>query len=321
MSLKSRILNILKRFSGLTSALTSGQNRVSDVRKPPRTSSGGRPRKDVDVDAVMRLHRLGWSDNRIARHLGISPHTVADRIAEWKPSVAPMRKPAGVTIPPAAPPIAPVQRPVTAYKPPLPVAPKPTPVPVPVVPAPEPYGLGDIPAGCKAFFLVQGKLNQEYMHNCAQLAIGIEQWHPTEYAMLAAFRDVEKIWIVINSNEDNRLFLMSIVNDLAIRERCLISVDNGATLCTQPVRFGRFWVQHVAKAKLLRDRPHDGSRPEADMSIFEAIHNFQPIPLPSHKDKLDALLKSPKTEPEDRLSTIGGSVDGEDWHWRWSGAR
>jgi hypothetical protein len=269
----------------------------------------------------MRLHRLGWSDNRIARHLGISPHTVADRIAEWKPSVAPMREPAGVTIPPAAPPIAPDQRPVTAYKPVAssvttkPAAPVPA---LPVVPPPEPFGLATIPAGCKAFFLVHGSLNQQYVANCAQPCIGIERWH-NEYMDLPAFQAVEKVWVLMNSSEDNRVFLESLVGDITIRERCRISVDNGATLNNQPVRFGT-WVQNVAKAKLRMERPHDGSRP--DTSGFETIYNFQPIPLASHKDKLNALVARTGEPEPDRPSSPGGSLGGEEeWRWKWSGAR
>lgn len=315
MSLKLLIPNIYKRLRGLFRARLpvkmteqSAQPSVHPVQK----SHAGRKPLDLNVDAMMQMRSAGKSDAEIARKFDCSSHTVASRLREYKAPVAP------------PPPVHVQQVPAPAYKPPvLPARPVPAPAPVPVtpvVPVPPPAPYGSVPEGTKTFFLVHGNLNREYAHNYAQPAIGIEIWHH-EYLSLPAFRDAEKIWVVLNSNEDNRAFLMSIVSDIWIREKCLLSVDNGATLCTQPVRFG-VWVQYVAKDKLRRDRPHDGSRPQTDMSDFEKVRNFQKIPLPSHMEKLDALLKSPKTGEADRPSSLGGWWGSDDWRrYGGSGAR
>jgi hypothetical protein len=54
-----------------------------------------------------------------------------------------------------------------------------------------------------------------------------------------------------------------------------------------------------------------------DTQQFEAVHKFQPIPLASHTDKLESLLKSPKTE-ENSPSGFDGSWDESD-SWRIGG--
>jgi hypothetical protein len=149
--------------------------------------------------------------------------------------------------------------------------------------------LGDsVPDGTKAFFLVNGKVNAELVMHLGQLA-SLERWHP-EYATLPAFQVAERIWLRMNSSENNPRFFQSIVANIWIREKCSVSVDNGATPNTRPVQVVN-WVQNVAKFKLLVDRPLDGSRPNADLASFELIHNFQPLPLPSHPDKIAALCK------------------------------
>jgi hypothetical protein len=54
-----------------------------------------------------------------------------------------------------------------------------------------------------------------------------------------------------------------------------------------------------------------------DTQQFEAVNKFQPFPLASHTDKLDSLLKSPKSE-ENRPSGFDGSWGGRD-SWRIGG--
>ena len=173
---------------------------------------------------------------------------------------------------------------------------------MPVVLPPEPHGLDSIPAGCKAFFLVRGEQNAIYARGYDQPAIGIEVWHH-EYASLPAFQAAERIWVVVTANEENRAFVLSLASDITIRERCMVSVGK--------LHGDMNHVQCVCKSRRQMERPHDGSWP--DTSGFEAIFHFQPVPLPSHKDKLAALLAKPP-EP-DRPSPFGGS-SGRDEQWR-----
>jgi hypothetical protein len=309
MSLKVLIPKVYKRLRRVFRArlpVKMAEQSAEPSVHPVKKSNAGRKALKLNVAVMASMRSAGKSDAEIARKFDCSSHTVASRLRDYKAPVAPP-PPAHVQQAPDKPPVLPA-RPVPA----------PAPVPVtPVEPVPPPAPCGSVPEGTKTFFLVHGNLNQEYAHNYAQPAIGIETWHH-DYASLPAFRDAEKIFVVMNSSEDNRTLLMSIVSDIWIREKCLLSVDNGATPCTQPVRFG-VWVQYVAKDKLRRDRPHDGSRPQTDMSDFEKVHNFQKIPLPSHKDKLDALLKSPKTDEADRPSSFGGWWGSDDW-WRYGGS-
>lgn len=265
--------------------------------------AGGRPPVSFDLAEAVRLRSEGWSYRRLAGKYHTSKDTVARRIHNWKP--APVQ-------PPAAPVPDPVEPVLPVVEVSMPVEIPPKPAPVPVVPPPEPHGLDSIPAGCKAFFLVRGEQNAIYARGHDQPAVGIEVWHH-EYASLPAFQAAERIWMVMNSSEDNRAFLLSIAGDIWIRERCLVSVD-GLTVHNPPVRPPDVWVQLVCKFRLLMERPRDGSWP--DNSGFEAIFNFQPVPLPSHTDKLAALV-APASKP-DRPNPFGGV---EEWRWRWSGAK
>jgi hypothetical protein len=184
-----------------------------------------------------------------------------------------------------------------APKPAITVAPvQQAPVYIQQVPAlpPVPYGIDAIPAGTKVFFLVNGKLNQEIACNCAQPAVGIESWHH-EYASLPAFRDAERIWVVVTPGEDNREFILSLADDIWIRERCLIST-------------GR--VQFVCKHHLAMEREKKYEYEVFDKQQFEAVHKFQPIPLASHTDKIDLLLKSPKTEDRPSGGSFGDGYTG-----------
>jgi hypothetical protein len=300
MSLKVLIYNIYKL---LWRAKTAQQPVNSHSTAMPK-SKGGRPPVAFDEAEAMRLRRQGWSDHRIARHTHVAPSTVGSRLRNFTPP-----------IPPTPPPIPVRQVPVPARKlPVLPVVPKPpiivapvqqAPVPIQQVLAlpPAPYGIDAIPNGAKTFFLVNRKANAELVMHLGQPAIGVERWHP-EYASLPAFQAAERIWVVMNSGEDNSAFFKSIVANIWIREKCLVSVDNGATPNTQPLQVGN-WVQNVAKYKLLMDRPPDGSRPKTDLSSFELIHNFQPLPLPIHTDKIAALCKRFEAETDE----LSGGLD------------
>jgi hypothetical protein len=246
------------------------------------------------------MRAMGWSYRRIAWNMHVAKETVRTRLLE--DAAVPMREP----IPPIEPP-----RPVPQPSP-LPVAPEPaTPVAVaPVVSPPEPFGLESVPAGCKRFFLVNGKLNAEYAHHLEQHAVGINAWHK-EYVQLAAFQNAEKIWVVLNRGEDNRAFILSIANDIWIRERCAISVG------TWP---GSTWVQAICKSRMLKVWSLKGREWwSSDTEQFEAVHGFQAYPLASHTDKLAALIAA-APEPE-KTSAFGGPFGVDEWRWRWSGAR
>ena len=256
---------------------------------------------NFDLAEAVRLRSEGWSYRRLAGKYHTSKDTVARRIHNLKP--APVQPPAAPVQDPSMNPILPmvqVSRPVEV---------PPEPALVPVVLPPAPHGLDSIPAGCKAFFLVRGSLNQRYARGYAQPAVGIEVWHH-EYASLPAFQAIERIWMVMNSSEDNGAFLLSIAGDIWIRERCLVSVD-GLTVRNPPVRLPDVWVQLVCKSRRSWGGRHSASivHPAfqlADRSDFEAGHHFQPIPHPNHTNKLAALLAKPpepeKPSPLDRSS-------------------
>ena len=147
-----------------------------------------------------------------------------------------------------------------------------------VVPAPEPYGLDTIPPGCRAFFLFHGELNAIYARGYNQPAAGIESWHP-EYSGLPAFTQAERIWVVVNTAEDNLLFVASIAADKFIRRRCTISTED---------------VQRVTKAKMLWEKEH--SYPFLSEEFrrwydeqFERIWCFEAFPRPSEVYKLKKL--------------------------------
>ncbi|HKR29727.1 MAG TPA: ImmA/IrrE family metallo-endopeptidase [Terriglobales bacterium] len=145
------------------------------------------------------------------------------------------------------------------------------------------YGLETIPQGCKAFFLVHGDQNAVCPRRCEQLAVGVETWH-CAYAHLPAFASVERLWVVLNDNEENRAFLISIAADKVIRRRCRVSIRG---------------VQWVAKQRMLcqrRWRYSEHFNPSND-AIFEEGLEFQDCPVPSEIYKLDQLGR-PKEEQD-----------------------
>src|ERR1700735_4655053 len=155
---------------------------VQEPARPVRQSKAGRKPVNLDVAEAMRLRRVVWSDRKIARKFGTAPSTVGSRLRDYKPPVAPAPSPIQQS--------APADKPVAASVATKPSAPVPA---LPVMPPPEPLGLATIPGGSKAFFLVHGSLNQQYVANCAQPCIGIERGH-NEYMELPAFRDGERGW-------------------------------------------------------------------------------------------------------------------------------
>jgi hypothetical protein len=308
MSSKSIIYNVFNRIRSKISALNDDLH----LSEPPLTPelppaitrnryAGGRSAVDFDLVEAVRLHDLGWSYRKIARQMNnVSRETVRTRILDYEAQFRvatsePVQQPA----PPAQ------QTPTASCKPSvaMPVAPKPALVPVvpAVVPRPTaPYGLDTVSPGTKQFFLVRGSLNQQYAHGYAQPAIGIETWRP-EYATLPAFQAAEKIWVILNSSEDNRAFLLSLVADIRIRERCVLSVDNGSTIINQPIRLPDVWVQRVCKYHLIEKRTSPWSQ---IWSTFEMIYKFVPLPAPNCTEQLNALLAKPP-EPEQPAS-LGG---------------
>ena len=160
---------------------------------------------------------------------------------------------------------------------------------------PKPYGLDKIPAGREVFFLVHGEYNVTLARGYSQPAVGIESWH-REYAMLPAFEQVKRIWVVVNDTEDNLLFVTSIAADKSVRRRCRIS---------------NWGVQPVTKWKMLWEQKYtypilsEETRRWYDKQ-FEASHHFQEFPTPSEVYKLK---KFGAQKPECRF------YPQIDWHW------
>ena len=311
MGIKYRIYNLLNKLRGFTRTVKHGDFRdytvvndpvppISPVVDRQKRHAGGRPSLDFDLDEALRLRAKGWGKRRIARQMNnVSAGTVRNRLREYdarqqaqqpKPVPAPEPSSKPPILPPAPrPPVMPVQEP------------KPAAVPVvPVVAPPTPFGLDSIPAGTKAFFLLNGDQNAILARNCAQIAVGVEQWHPS-YASLPAFRDADRFWVVINSDDDNVAFLRSIVGDIWIRERCAVS--RGDSLIGV-VRWA--WVQQVCKDRLLMQRANPGIGEEWWRPQFEALY-FVPIPQPNHTRELEALLAPP---PKPEKPSLGGSWGG-----------
>ena len=311
MRLKSIVYNICNRLHRKTLVLNDRLHRSespltpdlppSAKRKPNAAPAGGRSPVDFDLVEAVHLRALGWSYRRIARRMNnVSRETVRARILDYEAQfrVAPPE-------PLQQSPIVPVQQSAPVCKAPvaLPVAPQPAPVPaVPVVAPPTPFALESVPAGTKAFFLVNGEQNVILAHNCAQMAVGIERWHPS-FAMLPAFRDADRFWVVLNSDDDNAAFFRSIVGDIWIRERCAIS--RGDSRITE-VRWT--WVQQVCKYRLMVQRANAGLREEWWRQQFEAPY-FAPMPQPNHAARIEELLAPPKKEEPARPFSFGGSIE------------
>ncbi|WP_181522861.1 hypothetical protein, partial [Pseudomonas aeruginosa] len=139
----------------------------------------------------------------------------------------------------------------------------------------------DFEPDTKYFFLVNGQQNLVYATGLEQLAASIDRWHE-EYRDLEAFRDAERIWVVIDRRDDNGEFVRSLVNDIWIRERCVISVGY--------VSFER-WVQTVMRDRMHRMWDVSPRKWESyDSSQFEAAQHFVSLPQPNHVQRIEELL-------------------------------
>ncbi len=288
---------------------------VSQEKASHRRHAGGKPRVNFNLTEALRQRSLGYGYRKIARRMNnVSRATVRRRLMEYDAQQqAQSPKPAPASEPASKPPQAPSMS-AQAPKPPVVpvVAPPPEPKAAPVskvdpvppppsvdAPPPEPHGLDTVPAGTKAFFLLNGANNAILARNCTQIAVGIERWHPS-YASLPAFRDVDKLWVTLNSDDDNQAFLLSIVEDIWIRERCAVS--RGDSLIGV-VRWT--WLQQVCKDRLITQRANAGLREEYWRQQFEVVHHFIPLPAPNCVREIEKLLE-PRPEPEKPLPFDGG---------------
>ena len=213
-------------------------------------------------------------------------------------------------------------KPDWTFVPPSQQAPEPEPAPVaevepvsvaPVTP-PEPdsnydelvqywaiRGRKDFKPDTKWLFLLNGQQNLAFATGLEQFAVSIDRWHE-EYRDLEAFRDAERIWVVIDRRDDNGEFVRSLVNDIWIRERCVISVGY--------VSFER-WIQTVMRDRMHRMWDISPRKWESyDSSQFEAAQHFVSLPQPNHVQRIEELLVPPP-EP-DKPTILGGSFE-EPW--------
>ena len=303
--LKSLISNILKLVRGKTRALSplkTGQQ-PSEIQSTtvPR-SKGGRPPVAFDEAKGMRLRQQGWSDQKIARHMHVAPSTVGSRLRNWKPTV--------LTPPP--PPVqqaaAPTQRqpepPAVALKPPTVSVAVPTvqqaPVPIPQVPASPIDNADDLLhrhewlaaelAWRECFFLVNAinPLNLAFCTNNGQYGVAIERWHES-YRGLEVFETASRIWVVLDPADDNAAFLQSLVDDIWIREKCVVTVGN---------------VLDIAKYKTDACVGH-----KMTVETFEVARGFGPMPQRNHTERVKQLLEKP-TPPETPQSPWGHGNNG-----------
>jgi hypothetical protein len=307
--LKSLISNILKLVRGKTHALspskTGQQPSEIQLTAVPR-SKGGRPPVAFDEAKAMRLRQQGWSDQRIARHMHVAPSTVGSRLRNWKPPV----------LPPPPPPVqqaaAPTQRqpepPAVALKPPTVSVAVPTvqqaPVPIPQVPASPIDNADDLLhrhewlaaelAWRECFFLVNAinPLNLQFCNNNSQHGVAIDRWHES-FRGLQVFENATKIWVVIDPADDNAAFLHSLVDDIWIRERCLVTVRS---------------ILDVAKYKTDACVGH-----KMTVENFEAVCGFKPMPQQNHQEIIRTLLEKPMPAPETPQQTFGGYGAAESW--------
>src|SRR5271156_5626077 len=88
----SLISNIIRLVRGKTRALSLSKTseHPSEIQSPtvPR-SKGGRPPVAFDEAKGMRLRQVGWSDQKIARHMHVAASTVGLRLRNWKPPIPP----------------------------------------------------------------------------------------------------------------------------------------------------------------------------------------------------------------------------------------
>lgn len=304
MTFRSLISSIIRLVRGKSRAISlskTGQQ-PSEIQSTtvPR-SKGGRPPVAFDEAKGMRLRQQGWSDQKIARHMHVAPSTVGSRLRNWKPPVPP-------------PPPVPAQQTRRQPEPPA-VAPKPptvsvavptvqeAPVPIPQVPE-QPIDnaddllrrhpwLAEESAWRECFFLVNAinPLNLQFCNNNSQFGVAVVRWHES-FRGLQVFENATKIWVVIDPADDNAAFLHSLVDDIWIRERCLVTVRS---------------ILDVAKYKTDACVGH-----KMTVENFEAVCGFKPMPQPNHVEVIRTLLQKP-TPPETPQSPYGGYGAPESW--------
>jgi len=331
MSLKSLISNTYNRLRDTNSVLNDGSHRSESPLTPDLPPSAtqkrnaapacGRSPVDFDLAEALRLRALGWSYRRIARQMNnVSRETVRTRILHYEaqfrvatpepipapgpstePPIVPVQepKPAPMSVPVVAPPPEPKAAPVSKIEP-VSVAPVAPPEPDSNYDALVEYwamrGLKNYKPDTRWFFLVHGQQNLQYATGLEQLAVSIDRWYEA-YHDLEVFRDAERIWVVIDRRDDNREFVRSLVNDIWIRERCVISVGY--------VSFER-WIQTVMRDRMHRMWDVSPRKWESyDSSQFEAAQHFVSLPQPNHVQRIEELLVPPP-EPEKIIPDGGG---------------
>ncbi len=319
MSLRSLMSSIYNRLRGKNSVLSDDSRRSYSpltpdlppavTRKRNAGSAGGRSLVDFDLGEARRLRALGWSYRRIARQMNnVSRETVRTRILDYEAQFrVATPEPIPAPGPSSEPPIGPVQEPKPAPMS-VPVS-KVEPVSVAPVAPPEPdsnydalvqywamRGLKNYKPDTRWFFLVHGQQNLQYATGLEQLAVSIDTWYEA-YHDLEVFRDAERIWVVVDRRDDNREFVRSLVNDIWIRERCVISVGY--------VSFER-WIQTVMCDRMHRMWDVSPRKWESyDSSQFEAAQHFVSLPQPNHVQRIEELLVPPP-EPEKIIPDGGG---------------
>ncbi len=209
--------------------------------------------------------------------MGFSRETVRLRFREWD-------KAAAVVAPPTAPTAPTVQAVAPVPEPAAPPIIEQAPAASPVLVAPPVqslWGLESMPQGLLHLVLVNSQANQQIARSYDQHAVGITAWH-AEYRELDVFKNAEFVWVIVNRDEDNKTFLLSIAADVWIRERCLISGEGVHAVC-------KWLLQH--------QRGLQGRKwTLTDSQVFASVFHFTKIPKGNHLAELEAILK-PQESP------------------------
>ena len=315
MSLKLLISNINRWLSSkrhLVKPLLNPDLHLTTVEEQPVTPvksivrrrsghNGGRKAVEFNIAEAIRLRAQGWTNRRIAWELKCgSEETVRLRLAKFQQaSVAAIAaaQPDAVQVRPETPAVAtppplanaaiqmPVQTPELTQQAPVHSQPHPA----------EPYlelldndaelchrseWFATMSGWRQDFFLVNSgnPLNLEFCTNNQQHAVSLARWDES-YRGLEVFKNAAKIWIVLNPNDSNDVFLGSIVNDIWVREKSLVAVGSLLDICKWKVdaRVGRIGFNGI----------------KTDFSTFESVWKFQPCPQPNHTAVIAKLLEKP----------------------------
>jgi hypothetical protein len=260
--------------------------------EPRKKSNTGRKALELDVAAMWRMRQGGKSDAEVSRKFKCSSKTVASRLRDYTPPIPPpppKRQPQPTAVSVAAP---------------KSVAPTATfqDAPLPVPPGPEDNAdelirrhewLAEESAWRQRFFLVNAvnPLNLQFCNNNSQHGVALAQWHES-FRGLEVFENATRIWVVIDPADDNQAFLQSLVDDITIREKCLVAVGK---------------LLDIAKFKTDANVGH-----KMPVEIFEVACGFRPMPQPNHVEVIRGLLEKP-TPPETPQSRWDGCVASESW--------